>query len=576
MNNFTAAIEEKWSSLATNSKIQEMLEEYPNITKEVLHDIAEYLVYRDNEGYITDTHILDLYQDDTLLGEIAQKAGYPLYNEDGTYFISPNKGIATKYLYIYMVYIYKFGSEDSFWTNNIRKFIPRYDNAIVEERDKLKLLFDAIGIEFDKLEQIISKMADLQDIDKVPNEYLQYLAQLLGYEKEDFRLGDTSFREIVKNIIEIYKIKGTNYSFKFFFKFLGFDYNVSELFFDRDRNNPGEGDNKASNYLTDVDPRKRFEVNPNTGEVILYPIKPNEFTETRNLELFDILADNAGRHIPVDILLGKTGSFPEPFTYFKTNMIKHELSQYFQGDEELVPHDPDIVNKIINKYIKFLTPSYIQSSININMTPYTEGPIPVYESFGIELIKQIFDIVGLNTTQSEWENLKTEYETMETDQDVKEIEVYDEAVLEVELNTDGVPLSNDTDRIGSYILHNGVHVRGPNLPSYIQGLTHQLTFKTALESVMINVKHPNWDYFLDATEFTEYLRTHQYPTEVYVDYTASNGEYIFELPYVYDNNIVTVYINNILTTDYTIQNANIILNNPLSDGDSIRLVSRRA
>ena len=575
MSSFTETIEAKWTALSTNKKLQEMLEDYPNITKEVLHDISEYLVYRDNEGYITDHTILELYQDDVLLGEIAQKAGYPLYNDDGTYYVSPNKGIASKYLYIYMIYIYKFGHGDSFWSNNVRNFIPRYDNAVIDERQKLKLLFEAIGIEFDKLEEIINKMANLQDIDNVPDKYLQYLAQLLGYEKEDFRLGDTSFREIVKNIIEIYKIKGTNYSFKFFFKFLGFDYSVSELFFDRDRSKLGESEKSASHYLTDIDPRTRFEVDPNTGEVLLYPIDPKDFTETRNLELFDTLADSAGRNIPVDILLGKSGDFPQPFTYFKTNMIKHELSQYFQGDEELIPQDPDIVDKIINKYIRFLTPSYVQSSININMTPYTDGPIPVYESFGIELIKQIFDIIGINTSQSEWENLKTEYETTETEQDIKEIEVYDDAVWSVEVTTNGAPLSDEEDKIGSYILHNGVTVRGPELPAYIQGLTHQLTFKTALESVDINIKHHNWDNSMNATEFTEYIRTNPYPLEIYRDYISTAGETTFRIPYIYENNIITVYLNNILTNDYSIQQDNIVFNNPLNDGDEVRIVSNR-
>ena len=573
--NLTEKIEGRWQALASSKTISDMLEDFPNITKEVLKDIAEYLVYKDNDGYISNTAILDLYSDDTLYNEIAQKAGYPIYNEDDTYYVSPKKGIASKYLYTYMLYVYKFGYGDSFWQNNIRTFIPRYDNAVIEEQDKLRLLFEAIGIEFDKLEDIISKMAQLPDIDEVPDEYLQYLAQLLGYEKEDFHLGDTSFREIVKNIIEIYKIKGTNYSFKFFFKFLGFDYSVTELYFDRDRHQLGVASTSALHYLTDVDPRERFEVDPNTGDVLLYPIKPEEFTETRDIELFNFLADTAGRNIPVDILLGKTGSFPAPFTYFKTNMIKHNLRQYFEGDEELIPHDPDIVDKIINKYIKFLTPSYILSSVNISMNPYTDGPIPVYESFGIRLIKQIYDIVGLNTTQAEWEQLKTDYETTDTQQDTKEIEVYDDAVWHVEVNTNGAPLNNEVDKIGSYILHNGVHVRGPNLPAYIQGLTHTLTFKTALESVSIFVQHYNWDQPMTAPDFTEYLRTHPYPEDVYIDYTAHQGDVQFKVPYVYDTMEVDVYINNILTHDYNLNQDMVTLNTPTEENDVVRVVSRR-
>ena len=538
-------------ALQKSNRLNAMLEDFPNITKEVLYDIAELLDLEDREGYITNTPIINLYNDEELLERISYKAGYPLYNDDGTLYLSSQKGIASKYLYIYMIYVYKFGSNDPFWSDNIFNFIPRYDYAVISENEKLRLLFAAIGIEFDKLEEIISKMAELQDIDKIPNEYLQYLAQLLGYEKEDFQLGDTAFREIVKNIIQIYKIKGTNYSFKFFFKFLGFDYNVIEMYFDRDRDKPGEADNKASNYLTDVDPRERFEVDPNTGDIVLAPIPPDQFTETRNLELFDFLADTAsGRGIPVDVLLGKTGDFPNPFTYFKTNFLQHELTEFYQGDEPLIPRDPDVVDKIINKYIRFLTPSYIQSSINLNLTPYQDGPIPVFEDFTIEVIKNIYDIIGLNTTQQEWEQLKDTYETIETENDTKIIEPTDDSLIDVSVNTDGAPLNEEPDRIGDYIKHNGVHSRGKDSPAHIPGLKHELTFRTALENVAAEVSHPNWDYVLSIDEFNEYLRDNPWPWIISKEYTAAANQTDFPLPYVYENPVVYVYKNNVLIQEY--------------------------
>lgn len=502
----------KAEALQNNVKLNALLEDFQNITKEVLVDVADLLDTEDHNGYITNTSTEDLYNDETLLMRVADKAGYPLYNDDGSLYVSPNDGTTSKYLYIYMIYIYKFGSNEPFWDEKVFSLLPRYDFAEVSENERLRLLFQSIGIKFDQLEELISDMAELPNIDEVPDEYLAYLAQLLGYEKEDFQLGDTSFRELVKNVIEIYKIKGTNYSFTFFFKFLGFDYEVYEVYFDRDRDNPGEADDSAGNYLTRIDPRERFETDPLTGDIVLAPIPPEDFTETRNTDMFDILADPARRNIPVNILLGKMGDFPSPWTYFKTNVIQHDLTQFFQGDTELVPNDPDIVDRIINKYIKFLSPSYIQSSININLTPYQDGPIPVYEQFTVELLKKIYDVIGVNSTGSEWEQLKSDYDTVDTEEDEQVIEVYDTVFQEVSIDTQGYPFNEDPDRVGDYIRHNGIHARGPEHPSHITGLQHTLTFRTAFENVIAYVDHINWDFTLTGDQFIEWLRTNPYPT----------------------------------------------------------------
>lgn len=502
----------KAEALYNSKKLSDMILEYPNITHDVLYDIAELLDTEDSSGHIADTAIIDLYNDETLMQKIASKAGYPLYNPDGTVFVSPQEAIGARYLYVYIVYLYKFASNDSFWRDRLLDFIPQYDQQVINDSEKLTLLFSAIGYEFDKIEQIISDMAKLNDVYEAPNEYLAYLAQILGYEKEDFQLGDTAFREIVKNIIEIYQIKGTNYSFKFFFKFLGFDYEVTEMFFDRDRDVLGVSVTSAANYLTSVNPKERFEFNETTDEVILSPIHPSEFTETKNLEMFDLLADAAGRNIDPALLLGEVAGFPDPYTYFKTNLIQHELSQFYQGDAELMPSDPDVVDRIINKYITFLSPTYIQSSININLTPYSDGPILVYEDMTIGLIKQIYDIVGVNASGSEWEQLKSDYDTSDTEEDEQGISVTDEQLLrDVIMTTDGAPLSDIQDAVGDYIQHNGVHARGRESSAHIIGLHHVLTFRTALENVITYIDHKDWDFTLTGDEFLEYLQTNPYP-----------------------------------------------------------------
>ena len=504
---------DKALALINSAAIQHLLEDFTSITEPELRDVAALLDTEDAEGYITNTTTQNLYLDETLMQRIADKASYPLYNPDGSVYVSGEHGIASRYLYTYMCYIYKFGANDPYWNTNIFNFLPRYDNAIISENEKLKLLFGAVGIEYDKIEAAITDIEKLGNIDTVPDAYLAYLAQLVGYEKEDFQLGDTSFREIVKNALEIYHIKGTNYSFQFFFKFLGFDYEVIENYFDRDVDNPGKASTKAENYITETDPRERFETDSATDEVTSSPIPNTLFTETKNLEMFDFLADPAARGIDVDELLGVVPGFPDPYTYFKTNFIRHELTQFYQGDTDLMPQDTDIVDTIINKYMDFLSPSYIQSSININLSPYTDGPVPVYEDFTIVLLKLIYDIIGVNSTGSEWEQLKSDYDTTDTEYDTEVIGVTDEKLLRVvAVTTEGYPLSDDEDIIGDYIRHNGVHARGVNHPSHIAGLQHTLTFKTAIDSLQTYVDNAGWDFTLTGAEFLTWLDSNPYPT----------------------------------------------------------------
>ena len=109
------------------------------------------------------------------------------------------------------------------------RFVPDYDGQVISSTTHLKIYFDGLGILLDTLDQRIEDMYTLGDIDTVDEAYLQYLAQLLGYQKEDFSIQNISFRELIKNLVDIYQTKGTEYSFELFFKLLGFDAEVRKF-----------------------------------------------------------------------------------------------------------------------------------------------------------------------------------------------------------------------------------------------------------------------------------------------------------------------------------------------------------
>ena len=203
------------------------------IDKDKIKDVCDYLLINDDE--IQSTPLNAFYNDSDIIDEIAELYGYTTKPWDQ--HVSTT-GTKLPELLNFTIYLYKFGTEENFYEKNILSFISEYDRDQILEKPKMKLTIESLGRKLDLIENKISKIPELYDIDKCPDDLLDYLGQNIGYEKEDYTLSDVSFRELLKNIIEIYKIKGTNYSFSFFFKFLGFEINLKEFYFNSTVKNP--------------------------------------------------------------------------------------------------------------------------------------------------------------------------------------------------------------------------------------------------------------------------------------------------------------------------------------------------
>ena len=206
-----------------------LLEEF-FIDDDNLRDVCDFLITNDESIQIENMSFE--YNEGNIIDQIANLYGFTEGPPWGT--IVSSRGIKLTELLNMTIYLYKFGNTDNFFAKNIFKFIPEHDRDYILSQPKLKLTIEALGRKLDDMEDRIARMFDVIDIDNTPDPLLDYLGQNLGYEREDFTLSNVSFREILKNIIEIYKIKGTNYSFSFFFKFLGFEVDLKEFFFNRD------------------------------------------------------------------------------------------------------------------------------------------------------------------------------------------------------------------------------------------------------------------------------------------------------------------------------------------------------
>lgn len=307
----------------------------------------------------------------TSLGLFPSRIASP--HEDFYRTLSSANGTSYVYLLKWIYYCYKYFNEEQFFFNNLLEhFVPEYDSAIISSTTQLKIYFDGLGIILDTVDQKIEELYTLGDPDKMDEAWLQHMAQLLGYQKDDFSIQNISFRELIKNLTEIYRTKGTTYSFSLFFKLLGFNADLREYYWDRDATNP-EGFASITNasylwYLTVQDPRERTRTQTQNikNSQPVQPIPTSKFVPPKDLRDFERLQ----AEYSIEQLLGFRESDlgqEDRFTYFKTNFINFRLVQFY-NKQDLTAKDTDT----ILKYVRFLTPIYVSSFVEVVTTPWED------------------------------------------------------------------------------------------------------------------------------------------------------------------------------------------------------------
>lgn len=354
----------KWSLIAGK-------EEYTTEDKINLEGVAE-LLHR-NRATIANEPIQELLED-RFLNQAENTSGATLG------FLFGFKSLPETVVHR-LFYLFKYGTIKTFFQKNYKTFLPDYDIDEISSRPKAKIFLESFMIEFDKFSKIIDDLYNLVDIDKAPVEYLDYLAQLIGYEKdENIILEADFFREFLKNIVEIYKIKGTNYSFELFMNFVGFDVELEEFFFDRRyyysnasiNEFTGEGNrNRYGFYLTTQNPEDGYLKESSVKE----NVTKKDFTPLLSLHEFSRMASENSSNILK--LLGYDEDWDGPvYKYFKTNVITYKISRVKTKITDVVGGITEEEFKLIAKYIDFLTPIFIMKNFVFVVPPasddYTE------------------------------------------------------------------------------------------------------------------------------------------------------------------------------------------------------------
>lgn len=342
-------------------------------------------------------------------------------------------------------YELKHGTVNNFFRDNWEYFVPEWDKNIFKKKPKVLLYIKALFSEMDKFAEKINQIYNLKDVDNCPVEYLDYLAADFGYSKEDYNINQFAFREIIRNIIEIYQRKGTNYAYTLFFKLIGFNCNVEEFWFDRRwwLNNIGSNNDYTENsdlldfrfYLQPDNPiyvynpfaeqKSNGIYNVNPGDIQNLPdlklFQPNNYGETlmylgwyikeyKNgkpiYEDLDTLSREEENNIIEPVLNWtrlENGNLVDMTTYQKRNYYKYFKTNYLrftiQSFKKGLSSDD---NSTITRYINYLLPIWILKDIIAEIIPFEEYFNLTFDTW--------YTDTGLIKTSSDVEN-DTDYGT---------------------------------------------------------------------------------------------------------------------------------------------------------------------
>lgn len=525
---------------------------YDNYTKEQVKDM-EIAIYSNNVNTLYElAQVLLNFSDKIKNNQIWYLVSHKVAWEE----ISACIGVEPKNLnvetYKLLMYTYKYCVISSFFQNNKGRFMPEADFLEIENNGVGSAFYDAMAKEFDKLNEMINKCLEYRDFDTIPYDLINYLTQLLGFEKKDINADtetEAKFRELAKNILDIYRIKGTNYSFELFFNFLGFNIKISEYYFDRrlfyTTSNAGNEETESSNnaefeyYLTTVNPADNKLQKLGISEIV----SPSDITPQYSLLEFNKLCQEYGPeavlgYSPIYPVYNSNGDLMEykkyegkVYKYFKTNVIYYTI-----GVDMKNPTEKQLT--AVTKYLEFLTPSYVMRTIKVDTySEKTEEPIG-FDGDGSETPDAYGNFNSFQMLDSEdWsQHFKDEYVTGSTSGVAKKVnennylgkeETFDTYVNSVGTNKFRLPLGRKTiSKSVSRYLHGGDGVNKPNIRRLKFYILHTLdgveTDDWGSQNVII-APYYTVPPFVGAENYTTIKNSWDKPTKL-INLTGGDGE----------------------------------------------------
>lgn len=338
--------------------------------KDILLKIADILL--NNSKKILEKSVQELTDEGFLRDVFLQELGDSYYLSDKTL--------------AQIFYTYKYSYSECFFENNAKYFIPECDLEEFENNEIANSFLNAMLKEFDQLSEMLDKFSDFYSYDNIPFEFINYLTHMLGFDQNTFlMLSDQEylFRELAKNILDIYRIKGTEYSYQLLFDFLGISVELNNYYFDRrffyklDELNEETGTNDKKKFLYYLTKRNPLD-NYLDGILVDETITSKDIGKMEDIFSFNDYIDDLPDTLPIEkklrILLGydkyykdnydRTIKYEGPvFTYFKTNYINLNPKNKYSTSNLTIEQI-----KQINKIASFLTPIFMRRDTVIEIS----------------------------------------------------------------------------------------------------------------------------------------------------------------------------------------------------------------
>lgn len=306
---------------------------------------------------------------------------------------------------------------DFFKSNYLRHFLSVFDSNIIRANTKLKIMFDSIMTYMDIIYAYKFDIQSIQDINITKSKYLEYIGINLGFQRNnnafapnEIDIYNELYRELLKNLVDLIKLRGTKLAYELFFGALGYDIVIDEFWWNDSNQliqiddfamddeefeigHPLQGRKKSTfyAYLTDSTPVGNQEVafpDPRRFADYKNPINKNSKSNYIRPLLFtrdDSIAQNIG-----SLSFGKRAAIFEYLDFLKPGYINYlPLVVQFSGAEELLQ---DVIDDFqIVLFNSFLINDIIE---NFELDEILQGGVKTIEHF-IDSNSLFYDISGI-------------------------------------------------------------------------------------------------------------------------------------------------------------------------------------
>lgn len=336
----------------------------------------------------------------------------------------------------------------NFYRQETKNFLTAAMREKYETDLKFKTMINAFGRYLDKTDQIIENLITLTRIDEVSDEYLRYMAQIVGYETNDFTINNLALRNIVSEIFNIYNLRGTEQGFKAFFRSLGYDAIIEEKWYIDSAGVQSEKPFVQTLGTDTIEPGDEWKISHLAGYEGSYLSYSGS---SKILGSLDLIRGVDGEYRFVELYpssvysynFDPTNQYRDNGTFNKSEQLTRLSIESFK-DTELVPN---ILEQILN-YIAFLKPIHIKLIVSILKQIEEHW----WESGDIEkeeISEGVFQSIIVDGSTVKEGNIPREIDSIDTKKEINSKILYEPSI---QFNPGFMDVGTGIDDFGSYFL----------------------------------------------------------------------------------------------------------------------------